>query len=249
MDVSELFWNASLEEFKRGYIEEDEQYKCLLCGKGIEKGIVYPKDDVLYEAERYMRIHVKETHGSVFEYLIQLNKKLTGLTDHQNSLLKLFYQGKSDREVQQELEIGSSSTIRNHRFVLKEKERQAKVFLTLMELLKERDKHAPTFIDVHQTATMVDDRYNVTEDERMEVINKYFDSNGTLNQFPRKEKQKIVILREIAKRFNPESRYSEKEVNNVLKVIYQDFVLLRRYLVEYGLLDRKSDGSKYWLKK
>ncbi|WP_211744256.1 hypothetical protein, partial [Klebsiella variicola] len=35
------------------------------------------------------------------------------------------------------------STIRNHRFALKEKERQAKVFLTLMELLREADQDGP----------------------------------------------------------------------------------------------------------
>ena len=50
-----------------------------------------------------------------------------------------FYQGKSDKDIQKELEIGSSSTIRNHRFVFREKERQAKVFLALMELLNENN--------------------------------------------------------------------------------------------------------------
>jgi hypothetical protein len=164
MDISELFWNASLEELKCGYIEEKNHYICLLCGKYFEKGIVYPEDGVMYESGRYVRVHIDKIHNSVFEYLIHLDKKLTGLTDHQKGLIELFYQGKSDKEVQTEMGIGSASTIRNHRFGLKEKERQAKLFLAVMELLKEKDKYAPAFIEVHKTALMVDERYNVTHD-------------------------------------------------------------------------------------
>ncbi|MBJ6950597.1 DUF2087 domain-containing protein, partial [Vibrio cholerae] len=29
---------------------------------------------------------------------------------------------------------------------------------------------------------------------------------------------------------------------------YPDFVTLRRYLIEYGFLDRTDDGSQYWVK-
>ena len=121
MTVSERFWNASVEELKRGYVHGGDHYLCLLCGKTYEQGIIYPEDGVLYEAERYIRRHIEQAHHSVFDYLIQMDKKFTGLTEHQSSLLHLFYQGKSDTEVQKELGIGSASTIRNHRFVLKEK--------------------------------------------------------------------------------------------------------------------------------
>jgi len=250
MDVSELFWNASLEEIKCGYIEGENHYICLLCGKYFEKGIVYPEDGVLYESGRYVRVHIEKAHYSVFEYLINLDKKLTGLTGHQKSLLQLFYQGKSDKEIQAEMGIGSSSTIRNHRFILKEKERQAKVFLAMMELLKEKDKHAPAFVNVHKTARMVDDRYNVTEDENEQILRKYFPdgTEGRLKAFSRKEKHKLVVLREIARRFEPGMLYSENEINEILKTSYDDYVTLRRYLIEYGFLDRKPDGSEYWVK-
>ncbi|WP_221416669.1 DUF2087 domain-containing protein [Peribacillus simplex] len=251
MKNTEMFWSASQDELKQGYIEGENQYVCLLCGNEIEKGVVYPKDGVLYEAKRYMRIHIEHAHRSVFEYLIDLDKKLTGLTDHQNRLLRLFYQGKNDAEVQEEMGIGSPSTIRNHRFVLKEKERQAKLFLALMELLKDKDEHAPAFIPLHQKARMVDDRYNVTEDEKVIVLKKYFPkgSQDALKSFPPKEKQRLIILQEIMNRFENERKYEEKEINQILGAVYHDHVLLRRYLIEYGFLDRKPDGSQYWLKK
>ncbi|MGE8077573.1 DUF2087 domain-containing protein [Peribacillus loiseleuriae] len=251
MQLSEVFWNAPLGDLKRGYIEEPAYFMCLLCGKSIEKGIVYQDNGVFFEAERYMLQHIENTHQSVFDYMIDLDKKLTGLTDHQNRLLRLFYEGKSDAVVQKEMGIGSASTIRNHRFVLKEKERQAKLFLTMMELLKERDNHAPAFIDYHKTARMVDDRYNVTEEENEKILNKFFPEGikGPLKSFPPKEKQRLIVLRALSKRFVDDQIYEEKEVNQLLKEVYHDYVLLRRYLIEYGFLDRKADGSQYWLKK
>ncbi|MGM7720767.1 DUF2087 domain-containing protein [Metabacillus sp. Hm71] len=251
MEISEVFWNASIAELKRGYVEDPDSYICLLCGENIQKGIIYPYEGTLYEAEKYMQIHIESTHRSVFDYLIALDKKLTGLTDHQNQLLRLFFQGKSDKEVQKELEIGSASTIRNHRFLLKEKERQAKTFLVLMELLKEQDKHAPAFLPMHRTAKMIDDRYNITLEEQQEIVKKYFPegSSGRLKAFPPKEKQRLIILREIAKRIKGEKTYDEKELNQVLSAVYDDYVLIRRYLIEYGFLTRKPDGSQYWLRK
>ncbi|MGP7818667.1 DUF2087 domain-containing protein [Niallia sp. 01092] len=242
------FWDAAVEELKQGYIEQKEGYVCLLCGETVEKGIIYPQDDMLYEAEKYMQIHIQEKHQSVFAYLIGLDKKLTGMTEHQNNFLSLFYQGKSDAEVQQELGIGSASTIRHHRFVLKEKERQAKTFLALMELLKEKDQHTPAFVPVHKQAKMVDERYNITEEEQQKAVSKYF-SEGKLEKFPLKEKQKLMVLREITNRLDDDKKYTENELNDVLTAIYDDYVLIRRYLIEYGFVDRKADGSSYWLKK
>ena len=251
MDITELFWNASLEDLKRGYINDEHYHICLLCGQYFEKGIIYPENGVMYESERFMRKHIEKAHDSVFEYLIQMDKKLTGVTEHQRSLLKLFYQGKTDKEVQDEMGIGSASTIRNHRFVLKEKERQSKVFLALMELLRDKDKYAPTFLEIHKTARMVDDRYNVTQEEIEAILTKYFPDgiNGPLKAFSRKEKHKLVVLREIAKRFDLDRCYTEQEVNHILKTAYDDYATLRRYLIEYGFLNRKPDGSQYWLKK
>lgn len=248
MEASNIFWNASLEELKRGYIQDRDSFTCLLCGKKIEKGIIYPYENQLYEAERFIRIHIENTHQSVFDYLIKMDKKLTGLTDHQKSLLRLFYQGKNDKEIQQELGIGSTSTIRHHRFALKEKERQAKTFLAMMELLKEKDQNAPGFVPIHKTATMVDERYNVTRDEQEKIVKQYF-SEGALTKFPTREKQRLVILREITRQLKTDHIYDEQELNQDLKEFYEDYALIRRYLFEYGFLDRKPDGSQYWLKK
>lgn len=251
MDVNELFWQASIHDIKKGYNDETTHFTCLLCGEKIEKGIIYPYEGVLYEAEKFMQHHITAAHRSVFHYLNGLNKKMTGLTDHQSHILRLFYEGKSDQDIKEELEIGSATTIRHHRFTLKEKERQAKTFLAMMELLKEQDQKEDSFVPIHKTATMVDDRYNITISEEQQLLEKYF-PNGIgkeLVRFPKREKHKIVVLRAITKLFDETKQYSEKELNEMIQPIYEDYVQIRRYLIEYGFMDRQEDGSAYWIKK
>ncbi|TYQ12810.1 UNVERIFIED_CONTAM: hypothetical protein Cloal_3845 [Acetivibrio alkalicellulosi] len=251
MGVNEKIQNASVEEIKRGYVEKGDFYECMFCGYETEKGTVYKQDDCFYDAEKSIKLHIEKTHESVFEYLIELDKKVTGLSEHQNKLLRLFYQGKSDVDIQKEMDIGSSSTIRNHRFALKEKERQAKVFLVLMGLLKEKDKKFEGYIPPHKTIKMIDDRFNITIDESDKILKKYFKQgfDGPLETFNMKEKSKVVVLKHILKKFDSQRVYSEGEVNEILKKVYDDYVTIRRYLIEYGFLERKTDCSQYWVKE
>lgn len=251
-DISELFWSASLEDIKRGYVynPQNEEYTCLVCGTGFTKGIVYQEDGVFYEAGKYAAVHIAKEHSSMFEYLVNLDKKLTGLTEHQRNLLTYFYNGYSDSEIVKELEGGSTSTVRNHRFTLREKEKQAKVFLAIMELLDSKPARRQKFVSIHRSATMLDERYAITEEENEKTLRTYFKEGpeGPLSEFPTREKKKIIVLKHLTKRFELNRKYTEKEVNEKLKEIYHDYVTIRRYLIEYGFMDRQRDGSLYWVK-
>lgn len=185
----------------------------------------------------------------MFHVLLGMNKKQTGLTDLQKELMGLFYEGLSDSEVVKRLGGGSSSTIRNHRFTMREKMKQAKLFLTMMELLEERDAHKPKWVPIPQTSPVVDERFAVTEEEQQAILKQYFPDglDGQLSSFPKKEKRKLVILRHLLNRLERGRMYTEKEMNEVLKTAQSDYVTLRRYMIEYGLMDRKDDGSQYWL--
>ena len=190
-------------------------------------------------------------HNSVFDYLLDMDKKYTGITEHQKDLLNYFKQGLTDKEIIAELGSGSTSTIRSHRFNLREKEKQARVFLTIMGLLKsENEENSHDFVNLHKGATMVDERYAITREEQEMVLTTYFKQglDGPLELLPSKEKRKIIVLQHILKRFEPNIIYSELEINDVLKSIYDDFATMRRYLIEYGFMDRSKDCSKYWIK-
>lgn len=250
MNINDIFWNSSIEEIKRGYTITDKSFICLLCGKIFEKGIIYPENNILFEAEKYIKYHLLTNHESVFSFLINLDKKYTGITDLQKKLLNYFYKGISDQEIINLEEGGNASTIRNHRFSLREKEKQSKVFLSIMEILKEKTKLEDEFIEIHRTANMIDDRYKITEEENQKVLKTQFKDglDGKLSKFPKKEKQKLIVLRNIITKFQEHKKYTEKEVNEILKSIYDDYVTLRRYLIEYGFMDRTNDCSSYWVK-
>lgn len=250
--MNERFWRSSDKEREKGYLLEDGIYHCLLCNYTTEEGYIYPVDERFADAAKQMELHIEEAHGSVFNHLIELGKKMNGLSEHQSAILKLFHDGVSDYGIQQTLGIGSVSTVRNHRHALKEKERQAKSFMTLMSILSKADGDRKETVAPHKTATMIDDRYDITVEEVEKVITKYF-PDGTdkpLTSFYVKEKHKIIILREIIKKFADRRRYSEKQVDSILKDIYpDDHALIRRYLIQYGFMDRERDGSAYWVKE
>ena len=68
-----------------------------------------------------------------------------------------------------------------------------------------------------------------------------------LHKFPKKEKEKLVLLRRITAEFDPGTRYTEQQVNAIIAPIFHDYVTIRRYLIEYRFLARKPDGSEYWV--
>ncbi|WP_430073804.1 DUF2087 domain-containing protein [Priestia aryabhattai] len=51
----------------------------------------------------------------------------------------------------------------------------------------------------------------------------------------------------MSRKFKKNTYYTEKEVNEVLKGVYEDFVMIRRYLIDYKLLNRNKEGTKYWV--
>ena len=95
------------------------------------------------------------------------------------------------------------------------------------------------------------ERFIITQEESEKVLKTYFKNglDGGIDSIPSKEKKKIIILQLIIKRFELGKTYSEKEVNTILKTVNVDYVSLRRYLIEYGFMDRTDDGSSYWVKE
>lgn len=247
MSDPELVWSASLDQLKSGYIEDEECYTCLCCGKRFEKGIIYPEDGVLYEAGRFTRLHIEKEHGSVFEHLIGLDKSVTGLSEVQKRLLALFYQGKSDAEIQKQLSIGSASTIRNHRFLLRERERQARILLAIMELLRAGEKRSPAKGSPAPAGSGSDRSEARTGDEDRVIARCFpYGTEGPLKALPNREKQRLTVLSQIARRFEGGKAYTEEDVNAILEAVFTDYVLLRRLLVDHGFLARLPDGSRYW---
>ncbi|WAL40186.1 DUF2087 domain-containing protein [Brevibacterium sp. BRM-1] len=69
--------------------------------------------------------------------------------------------------------------------------------------------------------------------------------DGTLRSIPARRRQRVVILLELLHRFESDRRYSETEVNALLRSAHGDVAYLRRELIEYGFMCRAE--SIYWL--
>lgn len=197
--MDDFIRNATIEDFKRGYVWDGKkaEFICLVCGE--------------YIGENDVSIHTTN-HGNAIERLLMLDKKYTGLTEIQKEFLDMVSNKHSDKEIAMKLAC-AESTVRNMRFALRERARQARAFLAVMELAE----------------------------EKMPQI-----TNPKLRVFPVKEEKRKALLPRFADLFEPDREYTEAEVKKIIKTIYEDDAIIRRYLVDYGYLSRNNDGSKYY---
>ena len=57
---------------------------------------------------------------------------------------------------------------------------------------------------------------------------------------PAQLKKKLVLIEEIGRVFNKSQGYTEKEMNLIIADFYDDFCLVRRFFVDYGLFTREN---------
>lgn len=74
-----------------------------------------------------------------------------------------------------------------------------------------------------------------------------FDADGRLTRWPIKYSVQRLMLWGLWMRFDARRRYSEREVNEVLKAwhLFGDHCTLRRELVEMKMLERSDGGAEY----
>lgn len=250
--------DMTVEEIKNGYAydSDKDKYICNTCGEEFENGEIFEVDGRYFEAGKMIKIHCEKEHADMLGTLLSNDKKYTGITENQKEIFKLMYSGMTDNEIAKKTGV-AASTIRHQRFVFREKAKQAKLYLSIYELAVQGAGKGrillsgnDDFNDVHSGATMVDDRYVVTKAEEEKILKSMFVALSPLRlkTFSTKEKNKIVILKKIAEQFERSKRYTEKELNSIIKEVFEDFATIRRYLIEYGFMDRTKDCKEYWLK-
>lgn len=77
---------------------------------------------------------------------------------------------------------------------------------------------------------------------------RYFDATGRIERYPKKLDERMGMLRLIAAKVMKHGEHlTETELTAQLGQYTDDPVLLRRYLVDYGMMLRQTDGSVYRL--
>lgn len=78
------------------------------------------------------------------------------------------------------------------------------------------------------------------------VIADFTRPDGSLVNIPAQRKKLEAVLRHIVQAFEPDVRYSEKQVNEILSRYHADTASLRRELVGAKLMAREGGGGEYW---
>ncbi len=108
-------------------------------------------------------------------------------------------------------------------------------------VLEEKARTMFTQVELSNVAAEVDaDAYD------KKVIRDYTRRDGSLKTLPAQRKKLEAVLRYVVKAFDAEKRYSEKQVNEILKRYHEDTATLRRELVGFGLMQREGGGGEYW---
>lgn len=80
-------------------------------------------------------------------------------------------------------------------------------------------------------------------------IEKFFEKCVKHKNIPRNDFEKQAILITLIKDFQDNKKYSEQEVNEIIKKYFDDYALLRRELINFGYMQRNLDTGEYWIVK
>ena len=81
--------------------------------------------------------------------------------------------------------------------------------------------------------------YDTARAEQERLVGRLF-TDGRIERVPARRKVRAAVLLEVVARFEPGREYAEKEVNEVLLGVHEDFAYLRRELVNYHYLERQD---------
>lgn len=78
------------------------------------------------------------------------------------------------------------------------------------------------------------------EEQYRRKVLKTFMPNGVCLQMPAQFKKRIIVYREIFKRFDPKRVYTEKEINTIISEVHEDYCTVRRDFIGLGWMQRKN---------
>lgn len=84
------------------------------------------------------------------------------------------------------------------------------------------------------------------DEKSQRVLKSHLNADGSIKLIPAQPAKLKVILDYLLPNFEMGVNYTEKEVNFILRRFHEDTAALRRELFEAHMLDRESDGSRYW---
>ena len=85
----------------------------------------------------------------------------------------------------------------------------------------------------------VDEQQKREDEYRRKVMESFFD-HGKLRSIPVQRKKKVICYEVIASKFDIEKEYSEKELDEIISEIHEDYCTIRRDMISEGMLTREG---------
>ena len=103
-----------------------------------------------------------------------------------------------------------------------------------------RDVLGATLLDVAASGPeQVDEQQKREEEYRQKVIDTFFEY-GKLKSIPVQHKKKLICYEVIAEKFVPGKVYNEKELNEIISSVHEDYCTIRRDMIGEGILQRSK---------
>jgi len=136
----ENWFSHDISDLKNGFFYDNKEacYACLICKKTFDADEIFPIEEHFYSAKKAAAAHIQQVHGGMTSFFLDEDKKKTGITEVQKEILRLVSMGYSDSEIAAQTQV-APATIRHTRFTLRERAKQAKLYLTLFELATNPD--------------------------------------------------------------------------------------------------------------
>ena len=112
-----------------------------------------------------------------------------------------------------------------------------------------RNPAVSELMKLDQTDAMID--FIVNRSKNYDIVNGIvlrFLEGEQIKQLPTRESHKRYVLEYLASKFEAGKNYSEAQVNTLIDQwhTFGDYFVLRRELIDSGLMKRLPNGSKYW---
>ncbi|XJZ27814.1 metalloregulator ArsR/SmtB family transcription factor [Bacillota bacterium Lsc_1132] len=119
--------------------------------------------------------------------------------------------------------------------LIKERREKNTIYFSLNTKILEMSSQAILTVGVSNKEMIV------TEVERAAIIDNFFTTDGKLKNLPAQWKKKLVVLEQIVKGLDYGKVYTEKEINEYLAQVHEDYARLRRELIMCHIMYREKN--------
>ncbi|MNR41720.1 hypothetical protein D3C85_1601430 [compost metagenome] len=73
------------------------------------------------------------------------------------------------------------------------------------------------------------------------MLRNFFAKDGHLKQIPAQLKKKLIVLEYMVSKLDPGHKYGEREINEFIKPMHEDYATLRRELIMHQFMYRENE--------